>query len=324
LLSSVTPFGRSIACQRPDDVAGRRSLYLTEADREASIPTTCMEAGMYERYWLLTHRPFETCGDTPSCSLAPPQNSLYEKLSYSLLDHAGVALLTGAPGVGKTTLASRIAAAMAQRGGRSGWSTTSVFDAAAIIRHLAAQILPDSQGQTPQSLASPALLQDQLQQHLREQGGRYLFCIDEAHTLSEQSFALLKQLAETSRQNSQWTTRSRLQVSLLLVGHDSLRDVVTDSNCGFDTLAAPFRLNTLRREEVGPYLEACLRTAGGQQTYFDEQAVERLFRESRGVIRLLNRMADLALLAGYVRRRAIVSEDDVCLALRELALPQAA
>lgn len=282
-----------------------------------------MEAGMYERYWLLSRRPFNAPGECANESLAATQQALLEKLRFSLLDSNGVAAVTGFPGTGKTTLAGCLAREMRYRGGHVAWTTTSVFDASSLLRHYAQQLLPGNSSTKTSSL-SPALLQDQLQERMLEQGGKYLLLVDEAQSLNEDSLALLKRLVETAAQPMLKTNPPRLQVSLLLTGHAVLRDIVRESPSGFGTLVTPFTLDTLKRDQTGPYLEQALRAAGGQQTYFDESAVDRLFRESRGNLRLLNRLADLSLLAGFVRRRASITEAEVEAALQEVALPQAA
>jgi type II secretory pathway predicted ATPase ExeA len=77
-------------------------------------------------------------------------------------------------------------------------------------------------------------------------------------------------------------------------------------------------LAPLNRDEVQQYVESLLGLAGAARPLFDEPALDRLFDESRGVPREVNRLCDLALLAGMADQAAHIDASIVGAAAEEL------
>src|SRR5690606_5612750 len=87
-------------------------------------------------------------------------------------------------------------------------------------------------------------------------------------------------------------------------------------------ITARFHLTPLDAAGTADYLRHRFRVAGGQHFPFDAGAVQRLHQRSGGIPRLVNVIAERALLAGYARDRATIDAALVEEAARE-ALPPA-
>jgi general secretion pathway protein A len=77
-------------------------------------------------------------------------------------------------------------------------------------------------------------------------------------------------------------------------------------------------LPALDREETQQYVENLLAHVGADRPLFDESAIDRLFDESRGIPRELNRLCDLSLLAGMADQAAHIDATIVAAATEEL------
>src|SRR5262245_39686800 len=77
-------------------------------------------------------------------------------------------------------------------------------------------------------------------------------------------------------------------------------------------------LSPLDREQTQQYVETLLARAGAARALFDPSAFERLFDETRGVPRDLNRLCDLALLAGMADQATHIDGAIVAAAADEL------
>ena len=87
------------------------------------------------------------------------------------------------------------------------------------------------------------------------------------------------------------------------------------------------RMTPLELWETGEYLGHRMTTAGGAGEYFHESAIERLHIHSRGVPRLLNRLAHETLLLAAVKNKdELTGEmvDSVQRSLSEFSRPTAA
>ena len=77
-------------------------------------------------------------------------------------------------------------------------------------------------------------------------------------------------------------------------------------------------MTTLDRIQTEQYVETLLYKAGATRTLFDVAAFERLYRETAGVPRALNRLCDMALVAGMAEGAPAITEAIVAGAADEL------
>jgi general secretion pathway protein A len=162
-----------------------------------------------------------------------------------------------------------------------------------------------------------AQLLDQLNRFLLDAsraGRRVLLLVDEAQNLPVETLEELRLLS-----NLETTTEKLLQI--VLFGQPEL-DALLDSRQLRQLrqrIGVRWRLDPLDELEAGDYVRHRLRiAAGGDAELFSPGALRELRRRSRGVPRLVNLLADRALLAGYADGSVRVERAHVGRAAREI------
>jgi general secretion pathway protein A len=116
------------------------------------------------------------------------------------------------------------------------------------------------------------------------------------------------------------TDRAKL-LQIVLIGQPELEENLARSDLRQlrQRITVRWSLRALTRAEVGEYLEHRLSVAGlADPQLFTPAAVRVMTRASRGIPRLINAVADRALLAGYTEGRRQITPDLVRRAAREL------
>jgi general secretion pathway protein A len=145
------------------------------------------------------------------------------------------------------------------------------------------------------------------------EGLRVVLIIDEAQNLSAEALEQVRLLT-----NLETNTQKLLQI--ILLGQPELRDLLArkDLRQLSQRITARFHLTPLDENETQQYLRHRFAVAGGPQFPFAADALHALFRYSKGIPRLLNIIADRALLAAYVHENHVVDRKLVMLAAKEI------
>lgn len=148
------------------------------------------------------------------------------------------------------------------------------------------------------------------------QGRRAVLIVDEAQALSVATLEQIRLLT-----NLETDTQKLLQVVLL--GQPELRALLARPELRqlAQRVTARYHLTPLDAEETAAYLRHRFAVAGGQRFPFDEHALRRIHRHSGGVPRLINVIAERALLGGYAHDRAVIDARIVDRAAREALAP---
>jgi general secretion pathway protein A len=81
-----------------------------------------------------------------------------------------------------------------------------------------------------------------------------------------------------------------------------------------------YRIGPLSPDEIKNYVEFRLQVAGRPDMLFTKRALRAIHRYSKGMPRLINSLANLALLEGYGQGQDLVDEPQIEAAARELGL----
>ncbi|MEI8339948.1 MAG: AAA family ATPase [Verrucomicrobiota bacterium] len=119
---------------------------------------------------------------------------------------------------------------------------------------------------------------------------RHLVLIfDEAQDMSPEALAGLKRLSNLNDEGGG-------RLTIILIGQPELRQVVSKFPALDQRISLRFHLNPLDLEDTRLYLKHRLLAAGHPDgEVFENEAVELLFKASRGVAREINRLAKLSL-----------------------------
>jgi general secretion pathway protein A len=273
---------------------------------------------MYLEHYGLTEPPFSITPDPRFVFLSERHRDALAHLLFGIGQggSGGFVQLTGEVGTGKTTL-SRLLLEQIPDNTRVALVLNPRLSALELLETICEELRIDLQGRR----GSTKALVDALNAYLLDaysQGLRVVVIIDEAQNLSVEALEQVRLLT-----NLETDTQKLLQIVLL--GQPELRDMLArdDLRQLAQRITARFHLMPLDARETAEYVRHRYRVAGGQRFPFSEGALRRLHARAGGVPRLVNVIAERALLAGYARDAQVIDETLVTLAADEVQAPRA-
>jgi len=257
--------------------------------------------GLYLAFYGLAERPFSITPDPRYLFLSGRHAEALAHLVYGIDEAGGFIQLTGEVGTGKTTVI-RALLARAPQGAEIALIFNPRMDAPefmlTICEELGIMVPNDAVGSVKDLI-------DILNVYLMRahaEGRRVVLIVDEAQNLSPD---LLEQVRLLT--NLETDTQKLLQI--ILIGQPELRDLLgrNDLRQLAQRITGRYHLEPLSRGDAERYVKHRLRIAGATHDLFTDGALRELFRVSGGVPRLINIIADRALLGGYSQDRHQVS-----------------
>lgn len=265
---------------------------------------------MYAAYFGLRETPFALTPDPGYLYLSPGHREALAHLLYGLGEDGGFVQLTGEIGTGKTTL---IRALLAQC--PVNVDTALCLNPRLTVNEFVATLCDELNVGYP---SAPSLKQlvDALSRHLllsHACGRQTVVVIDEAQNLSVEVLEQIRLLTNLE------THRHKL-LRMILVGQPELRHQLARPELRqlAQRITARYHLRRLDLRHSNAYLQHRLRTAGSRLELFSPLARRLLHHYAGGLPRLLNIIADRALLGAYSRDRQRVSAPIVWRAAREV------
>ncbi|MEZ5454556.1 MAG: AAA family ATPase [Lysobacteraceae bacterium] len=272
---------------------------------------------MYLPFYGLNAAPFAITPDPRFVFLSERHRDALAHLLYGIGQggSGGFVQLTGEVGTGKTTLC-RLLLEQLPENTRVALILNPRLSPVELLEAIGEELHLDLDG----ARGSLKALVDRLNSFLLSayaQGLRVVLIIDEAQNLS---FDALEQVRLLT--NLETATQKLLQI--ILLGQPELRDMLAreDLRQLAQRITARFHLTPLSEAETEAYLRHRLAVAGAARFPFTRLAVRRIHHHAQGVPRLINVIADRALMAGYVQEELQIGERSVDRAAREaLASP---
>ncbi|HEY4554977.1 MAG TPA: AAA family ATPase, partial [Lysobacter sp.] len=256
---------------------------------------------MYLDHFGLAEPPFSITPDPRFVYLSERHRDALAHLSYGIGQGGGGGFvqLTGEVGTGKTTLCrllleqlpetTRVALVLNPRVTPVELLETVCEELGLAIDNRRGRLKP---------------LVDALNAYLLDayaRGLRVVLIIDEAQNLSADALEQVRLLT-----NLETATQKLLQIVLL--GQPELRAMLAreDLRQLAQRITARYHLTPLSAAETSGYLRHRVAVAGGSRALFTPAASQRIHARTGGVPRLINVVAERALLAGYVHERETV------------------
>ena len=263
---------------------------------------------MYYEYWGLNKAPFDNVPD-PSMyveSHTSVENAIAETLFAIEEGNECISVIVGEIGSGKTLSLRLILDSLKPDRYRIAFITNPDMSFVQLLREIIGQIT----GKECEIKRKVELLEifNKLLFETAEEGGKVLIFIDEANAISTTNLECLRLL--TNMQDD-----SHNLFTLILAGQMELAK----------RLEHPRRANLYQRigtycridkiESVGQikeYVQTRLRLAGAKQMFFNDAAIEALWRHSeRGVPRLVNKLCKLCMKAGETNGFPVIDDEVV-------------
>jgi len=245
---------------------------------------------MYETYYGFRERPFTIVPNPDYLYLSPVHQNALTYLEYGLMEDIGFILLTGDVGTGKTTLIRHVINQFC-----TNMDVAVIFNTNVSADQLVSLILQSFglPSETNDKVHALDILYNFLIEKYAE-NRRALLIIDEAQNLSHDSM-------EEVRMLSNLQSDDHVLLQIMLVGQPELKAKLRHQSFTSITqrIAVKFHLPPLTRKEAGRYIAFRLEKAGGKPALFATEAVDMIYRESRGIPRSINLICDAALVYGF-------------------------
>jgi general secretion pathway protein A len=250
----------------------------------------------YESFYGFHEPPFSLSTDPHVFFHSTPHDAVGQQLLSAVRQRAGLVVLTGETGTGKTTLCRTVIEQMDRR-----TLTSFVTDPFVSAEDLLKTILVDFGVTSRAQLARGDATRHELGttllsfvDSLSQLQATAIVIIDEAQNLPPDVMEQIRMLAEAGDASS--------LVQVVLVGQPSLTARLRRREYAALRQRAAVRatLTPLPADEIDGYIVHRLTGAGTTpRVHFEQPALDRIYRLSRGVPRLINLICDRALARGF-------------------------
>jgi general secretion pathway protein A len=252
---------------------------------------------MYTRFFGLNEKPFAITPDPRYLYLSERHTEALAHLAYGISEAGGFIQLTGEVGTGKTTVLRSLLQQLPPHCDIALILNPRVTPAEfllAICDELHLGVPPGEHG-------SVKALVDLLTHFLLDAHGRnrrIVLIVDEAQNLEADVLEQVRLLT-----NLETATQKLLQI--ILIGQPELREVLARPELRqlAQRITGRYHLEALRKRETLAYIRHRLRVAGVTRDLFTRGAQRELHRLAGGVPRIINVIADRALLGAYTREQ---------------------
>jgi general secretion pathway protein A len=247
---------------------------------------------MYEKFYGLNESPFNMTPDPKFLYFSDKHSEALTQLLYGINTRKGFLVLTGEIGAGKTTLCRALLNELDENI-KSALILNSNLSEIELLQAINEDLGLQYNYPTKKELI------DELNQFLLKElegDGNVVIIIDEAQNLAP---SLLEQIRLLSNLE---TTKEKL-LQIILIGQPQLRDVLELPELMQlnQRISIRYHINPLSRKETEDYIYHRLVIAGSKgDIKFPNTALNRIYKFSGGIPRLINVVCDKSLLAGYV------------------------
>ena len=257
---------------------------------------------MYERYWGLSEKPFLNTPNPKFLYHSAQHEEVLSRLMYIVQERTGAGLLTGIFGCGKTVIAQTLMGELRSAKYRIAYLANPRLDDVDLLR----MIVHHMGSKTPPTRKTDVLntLQDILMNNMRN-GKESVIIIDEAHAIEDDG------VFEEIRLLLNFQLKDRFLLTLLLLGQPELKEKINKNIQLEQRINIKCNLDSLNTGDIQNYISHRLKIARRTKPIFTSEAVNLIFNYSGGIPRKINRLCDVCLLAGFMKKADAIDGDIV-------------
>jgi general secretion pathway protein A len=145
------------------------------------------------------------------------------------------------------------------------------------------------------------------------EGKQVLLIIDEAQNLSDATLEEIRMLSNIQSED-------RMLLQIILVGQPELKARFKNPSLAQfrQRIAVNYHLEALTQKETKVYIAFRMKKAGGRVKIFTADAMDLIFRASKGIPRTINLLCDSALVYGFAEEVAEIDTSILELVIKEL------
>jgi general secretion pathway protein A len=265
---------------------------------------------VYFDFYKLSEAPFSITPDPDFLFPSQTHQNVIEKILYGIRIRAGFILLSGEVGTGKTTICRSIMDRL-----HAESEIVYIINPSLTSEALISNVLDDL-GIAYSREATKKDLINRLNQFLlnRDRHKPVVIIIDDAQSMPVETLEDLRLLSNLE------TDKEKL-LQMLLVGQPEIETLLSLPAMRQlkQRIIVHCRLQQLKLHEVDGYIHRRLFVAGSNgQILFTPKAKRLIFKISRGIPRIINKICDYGLTAGYLNGEFIINKKHVDCAIREL------
>lgn len=269
---------------------------------------------LYSDHFGLRESPFSIAPNPEYLYMSDRHREALAHLTYGIQGDGAFILLSGEVGTGKTTVCRCLLEQMPNK-----VDTAFILNPKLTSQELLAAACDDLSISYPEN-ASIKTLTDSINAHLLEthaRDRRTILIIDEAQNLSIEVLEQLRLLTNLE-------TNKRKLLQIILLGQPELLQVLAKPELRqlSQRITARFHLDALTREEVTAYIRHRLGVAGAKGNFFSKRAIDRIFKLSAGIPRVINLICDRSMLGAYSEGEMQVTPSIVDKAAGEILGPR--
>jgi type II secretory pathway predicted ATPase ExeA/LysM repeat protein len=248
---------------------------------------------MYTEFFELIEKPFSLSTSPRFLYLGEKHKEALAILRYGVMERQGFVLLTGEVGTGKTTMVRALLSSL-DKNVKYVHLANPLLSPREFIAYL---ILSAFENKIHFKTKSEFLIAfEAFLTKVQQRNMHFLLVIDEAHKLS---FDLLEEI----RLLSNLETAEEKLISIFLVGQPELNERLSEPRCRplLQRISVRYHIPPLDVKETKEYVMTRLQKAGSKrgEEIFPNKTIDAVHQYSQGYPRMINILADNALLLGY-------------------------
>jgi general secretion pathway protein A len=267
-------------------------------------------SSVYLDFYKLQEHPFSITPDPEFLFLSQTHQCVMEKVMYGINIRGGFILLSGEVGTGKTTICRSIIDKLNNMA-----EIVYLINPSISGKDLISNILDDLGIQYPRDATKKELI-NQLNKYLlgRNSNDVVVIIIDDAQTMHLEALEDLRLLSNLE-------TDKEKMLQIVLVGQPELIEMLArpETRQLKQRIIVNCNLEHLTPREVDGYIDRRLFIAGSKgQIQFSQRAIRLIAKRTKGIPRLINKICDYALIAGYSSNAFTIQKKHVQRAFDEI------